>query len=209
MKHINLLQLLRMAVCALAMTVATQASASLYQVRLDTSTLAGNGWLDLQFNPGPNAAPAASAVLSSFTGALNGAALFEGAVSGALPGMVVFRNSTSYNDLFQPIMLGGVFNFRLTFDGPFATEISDVGSTFALSLYAADQMTLLGNPDDTGSLLRFELLPASVTGPGSLMVMVADPAIASASAIPEPTTLLMITLGLVAMGYTGRRSRGN
>ncbi len=214
MKKYFMKRLVRMAACALLFsTSAIVARAETFNVLLDTTSLSGSAYLDLQFNPGANNTPAASAVLSGFSGTLDGAAEVFGELRGSLPGTVVFINSMSYNDLFQPVALGGLFSFRLDFDGDFLANGFDSGSVFAVSLYGADQMTLLGNADPlTGALLSINLIPASMAGPGGITIDINDPTLVSVSLapmpVPEPASLLLILAGGAAAAVpTGRRRR--
>lgn len=208
------LNALRAIACALLLAVApVAAQAGQIGVRLDTGTLSGKGWLDLQFNPGPNTTPAATAVLSGFSGSLDGVPEVTGNVAGSLPGVLVFNNGTPYNDLFQPVTLGGIFSFLLDFSGDFLTAGFDSGSVFAVSLYGVDGMISLGNPDPlTNALVTIGLAPASLAGPGGITVTVNDPVLASAShspatAVPEPGSLLLVLLGSVALAGAGVRWR--
>lgn len=214
MKKSFMKRVVRIAACALLFgTAAIAAKAETFNVLLDTSRLSGSAYLDLQFNPGANDTPSASAVLSGFSGTLNGAAEVFGELRGSLPGTVVFINSMSYNDLFQPVRLGGLFSFRLDFDGDFLADGFDAGSVFAVSLYGADQTTPLGNADPlTGALLSINLMPASMAGPGGIAVVVNDPMLVSVSSapmpVPEPASLLLILAGGAAVAVATGRRRG-
>lgn len=211
MKKNPIKRAMRMAACALLFsTAAITANAEKVSVQLDTRSLSGSAYLDLQFNPGPGMTPAASAVLSGFSGALAGAAEVVGDLRGALPGTVIFINNFSYNDLFQPVRLGGLFSFQLDFFGDFLPEGFDSGSVFAVSLYGADQTTILGNADPlTGALASINLMPASPAGPGGIAVNVNDPMLVSASLAPipvsEPASLLLILAGGVAIAVATKR----
>ena len=185
-------------------------------MRLDTGTLSGKGWLDLQFNPGPSGTPAATAVLSGFRGALDGVASVDGDVAGNLPGMLVFGNSTPYNALFQPVVLGGPFSFTLGFHRENVATGFTSDSVFAVSLYADDGVTALGSPDlSTNALVRIDLLAASHAWPGGIAVTVSDPMLALASgvpaaAVPAPGSLPLVLLGgaaLAALGACRERTR--
>lgn len=217
----QVLSRLRHVAASLLMLVACgQASATMYQVRLDTSSLAsmGSGFLDLQFNPGPGVgsqvAPTATATVGGFAGALVSPlnAIRTGGVSGNLPGVVTFTNTETYNDLFQAVNFGGVFTFTVDFTGSFLSAMSSIGSTFAVSLYDQDGIMALGTSDPGGSLLNFDLRSPGAAG---IAVTNFNRSIASAlvlTAVPEPDGLLLVLAGLVALGgfatRSGRRLQG-
>ena len=203
---------LRIAACALVFATVGSDAAQV-SVQLDTGAYSGAGYLDLQFNPGANGTAPASAILSGFSGALGtGDAETTGAVTGALPGTVGFLNASPYNDLFQPLTLGGLFSLLLDFDGYLAEGFAS-GSVFAVSLYGADGMRALGNADPfTGALATIELAPASL---GGLSIDLADSALASASVqpdgarpVPEPGSMLMLLSGLGLIWIARRRQSG-
>lgn len=179
-----------------------------YHVVVDSKGLSGLGFLDLQFNPGNDGATAAAARISNFSGLLDNsvAPQFFGSVSGALPGSLKFANSGSYNDVFQGVQLGGKFSFNISFSGDFFNNPGDVGSAFALSMYAADGATALGNGDvNTASLLTFDLAPSSNGSYGVVNTMVFDNAMISLSPVPEPSQWAMMAGGLLALGAIARR----
>ncbi len=206
------IKFIRQALCSLTLLgLAAQANADTqFHVVLDTTSIAGSGWLDLQFNPGTDGAPAASAMLSQFQGALAaGDAQVSGAVTGLLGGNVQFGNSTSYNDLFQSVRFGQVISFDVTFSGAFLTTPSNIGTSFGLALYAADQSTVLGNGNAaSGSLLSFELLAPTALGQfGSVTPVIYDAGLISVSAVPEPSEWAMMVAGLAALGVMAQRRR--
>ncbi len=189
------------ALAALALIGAGPASATeLYQyhVAIDTSGYTGTGWLDLQLNPGLATVPAATAKLSNFSGVLDSgyAPMLSGDVSGSLPGVVSFGNSTAYNDLFQAVVLGGLLQMDLAFG---LTTPSLDGTAFAVALYGSDQMSALGLGDPfTNSLVTFDLRR-------DVTALISDAAMVSAKEIPEPSGMLVLLTGLCALALLRRR----
>lgn len=173
---------------------------SWYHVDLDTSAYSGTGWLDLQFNPGMDGAPPATASIRNFSGVASGDFMADGAVSGSLPGPVVIGNDTIFNSLFSAVGLGSRFGFDLGITSDDAGAGAPAGSTFSVALYGADQVTALGAPDPfQGSLLRFEL------GAGGIGVVLSDAQLASVEALPEPGTLMLLAPALGLLGLVRRR----
>lgn len=197
----------RRAALALALAAAASlASAQTLHVELDTSlySAGGNsGWLDLQFNPGNLPVVSANALVGNLVG-------FGADVDTVLTGDVarqgggyLFRNSTDYNDLFRTVSFGGKVSFDVTFSGLADPSPAAVPSAFSLALYAADGMTQLGDADANGSLLVFNWIPAA-SGAGAVNVGYAASGLA-VSAVPEPTTWLMLGAGLALVGGVARR----
>ncbi|MFZ6749731.1 NF038129 family PEP-CTERM protein [Undibacterium sp. Ren11W] len=213
MKSFFNIKQIRHVICVLAtMGLIANASAdSQYHVVLDTSKLVGSGWLDLQFNPGQDGATAAIADLTHFSGQLSSgqSPVLSGSVFGDLTGNTVFSNQGAYNDLFQAVNFGQVLSFNLRFSGAFLTTPGSFGTSFGLSLYGADQVSLLGNPDPvSGSLLTFELMPAATSGQfGKVTPTVFDNAMLSVSAVPEPSEWLLMLVGLTMLGAIVRVQR--
>lgn len=202
MKKFSFNLVLRGIFCAAALlAVNLNASATtLMHVHLDTTALNGDGWLDMQFNPGMDSAPSAMASISNFSGMLNDAELpqIAGDVSGILPSTLVFHNSSFFNDFFQAVHFGGNFDFNVEFSGAFFDAISDIGTTFSVSLYGNDQVSILGNADAAGSLLNFELTPASAFTLGSVTSNIVDSSIVSLSEVSEPPMLILMLGGLIS-----------
>lgn len=185
------------------------AAANFYHVEIDSNIFAGSGWLDLQFNPGTSAATGATAAISGFSGLLDAtqAPQVSGNVAGALTTAVNFGNGTAFNDLFQAVVFGGKFSFDVSFGGAFLNSPGNVGTTFAVSLYGADQTTILGRADAvTASLVKFDLTPAVAAGQfGRVNATVFDGSVIQVTAVPEPETYAMLLAGLALLGCMARR----
>ncbi len=197
------------ALCAVA---AHAAAGNVYHVEINTTQLTGSGWLDLQFNPGNDTAPAAVASLSHFVGQLGSdAPQIAGDVNGSLGNVgsqVSFANTTTYNDLFQSVRFGQRLSFDVSFSGSFLnSNNTSVGSSFGVALYGSDQVTVLGNGDaNSGSLLTFQLL--STGSPvGNISSVVYDPTLINVSAVPEASEWMMMVAGLGVLGALARRRK--
>lgn len=210
MKTFSNFKITRQALAAFALcAIAAHASADAYRVQINTTQLAGSGWLDLQFNPGSATAPAAFASLSNFVGQLgNDAAQVSGDVSGSVGSQMTFANSTSYNNWFGSVQFGQRLSFDLNFSGPFLnSNETSVGSSFGVALYGSDQVTVLGNGDaNSGSLLTFQLLSTG-TPVGNITSVVYDPALINVSAVPEASEWMMMMAGLGVLGVLARRRK--
>ena len=140
--------LLLISAMALAGSASVARAGILYQLTIDTSTIAGTaGSLDFNFNPGPLVTQAASLDISSFLSdgtlvsgscALGGPCLM-GDVIGTLPGTLAFDNGTGFNDYFQDFTFGNTLMFDVRLYGPAVNSpdgISTSGSTFAFSMFS-------------------------------------------------------------------------
>lgn len=194
----------RRALLALALAAgAGLASAQTLHVELDTSAFAGaGGWLDLQFNPSSVPAVAASALIGNLVG-FGADFTSAGAVSAAGAGYL-FGNATDYNDLFHSIAFGGKVSFDVTFGGLADPSPAAIPSKFSVALYGADGLTQLGDVDPDGNVLTFNWTPAAA-GAGSVGLGYADAGVAAVSAVPEPSTWLMLGAGLALVGGLARR----
>jgi len=171
-----------------------------YHVSVDTQTLGtGAAYLDLGLGSLGGAAPV-TATLSHFTGVFGGYADLLGASSGSVDGTVVLNNSVGWSDLFQEIVLGGLFGFDVSFD----TSGDGAGTTFGVALFGADMMTNLGLP---GNLVQIDLQPgmADVVSPANAF---GSATVAAAADVPEPAELALVMTGLGLMGLMRRRRAG-
>lgn len=194
---------------ALALSAAAGlASADTLHVELNTAGLGESGWIDLFFGAGNGSAALATADLSHFGGFNAGvAAQTGGGVSGSLASGYQLLNSDGGADLFHAVNFGGKVSFDISFSGAADPAASGVLSTFSVALYGADQSTPLGHYDGaSSSLLQLVWTPSSVLGqPGAVSPMVFDNAVASVSAVPEPSAWLMLGAGLALVGALSRR----
>jgi hypothetical protein len=111
-----------------------------YAITVNTSSIAGAGFVEMQFNPGGVVQPA-TAQVESFNpdgGTIVGAAAFTGAVGGQLPGTVTFQSTTAnvYNDYYQQFTFGNQLSFQLVLSGPAITAPLGLGeSSFFLTFW--------------------------------------------------------------------------
>ena len=190
--------------CLLAVTLAGSALGALaapinYHVTLDTRSAAfpATGLLDLSFGALVGASPA-TATVRNFSTNVGAVAYADGAVVDNGNGSFVISNDTNtiINYLDLATTFGGFINFDVTFDDGFLTS-SGFNSTFAVSLFD-DSFNYLGN--SLGDL-TFELAP------GVGITVNSNSPFATASAVPEPSELLLMMTGLGLVGFMVRRRK--
>jgi hypothetical protein len=182
---------------AMTGTCGQAAAAPIYHVDIDTATLGtGPAFLDLYFL-GLDDAPAATAIVSHLTGALDGPADLTGTVAGTAPGPFVFGNAGG-GDLLQPIQLGGKFSF----DVSFTMAPGDIGTTFGWALF--DATHYLGADGDLGNLFLQPFVP----GGGQILVAAPSTRLGGVTTIPEPSTAALMLVAMLAMlAWRGREAR--
>ena len=183
---------------ALTGTCGQAAAMPLYHVDIDTASLgSGPAFLDLYFL-GLDGAPAATAIVSSLTGALDGPADLTGTVVGTAPGPFVFGNAGGGGDLVQAIQLGGKFSF----DVSFTMLPGDIGTTFGWALF--DATHYLGVDGDLGNLF---LQPDAAPG-NQILVAAPTTRLGGVTPIPEPSTAaLMLAAMLALLAWRGQGAR--
>ena len=172
---------------ALTGTCGQAAATPLYHVDIDTASLgSGPAFLNLYFL-GLDGAPAATAIVSNLTGALDGPADLTGAVVGTGP--FVFGNAGGGGDLVQAIQLGGTFSF----DVSFTMLPGDIGTTFGWALF--DATHYLGADGDLGNLF---LQPFAPIGE-QILVAAPSTGVSSVTKVPEPSTAALMLVAMLAM----------
>jgi hypothetical protein len=198
---------LKLLVFALMIFVASPAFASLsYEVTVNTSSIAGDsGYLYFQYTP-VNAA-ASTATLSGFTtdgvlGAQDTVDVVNGsAVSGTLPGSVVFANTNGVNDYNHAMTtFGNTISFDVLLSTPASGGPSYGSTTFSLGIFAdAFGNTPLLNVNGgnyAGTLFTISL---NNDGTGEYQTM------ADTNVTPIPASVLLFAPGL--LGLVGLRRR--
>lgn len=170
---------------------AGQASAQNYSVTIDTATLgSGPAYLGLYFLGLADAAPA-SATVSQLLGDFSGPVQLSGAVSGALPGPLVFGNG---GELVQAVTLGGTLKFNLHF----TLGSGDSGLNFGWALF--NDSSYLGADGDLGAI---------ALQPGTTPYAVSTfSAVSSVTAVPEPASYALLLAGLLCMAMLRIRRAG-
>ncbi|GGC02649.1 NF038129 family PEP-CTERM protein [Pseudoduganella buxea] len=204
---------LRAAVAALVLAISSgMASAdTTLAVSIDTSNFGqASGWLDLQFNgAGDSESPAATVTLTNFSG-FDALAAVEtaGQVSGSLATGYVIGNGDSFNDLFHAVGYGSVLSFNITFSGDANLSVDIGQSVFSVSAFGADKTTLLGgssSPD--GSLASVTWTPATTVGGFGTTDVATFSNAATISAVPEPSSWLMLGIGGMLLAGVARARR--
>jgi hypothetical protein len=184
---------------------ATARAGSALSLNVDTSALNGqSGYLDIQFNPGDSTALSATVTVSNFQtsgGSLVQPSTLTGDASGSLPGTLTLDNGTPYNDIFQGFTFGTNFSLDVDFSGPAVDSPGGTtGSSFALSLYAADGVTPLLTTDPNGSVATLNL---NADGTITVMTFPQSPTNTTpvvtygpATATPEPSTIAILISSL-------------
>ena len=193
-------------ITAVMLFAASAAFASLsYDITVDTSSLSGtDGYLYLQYIPVANAVNS-SATLSNFLtdGTLGSQSLNVvngAAVTGTLPGSVVFLNANGINDYNHAIHFGNGLSFNLVLDSANFGAPSVGSSTFSLGLFSDEfGMTPLVTSDGT-------FLSVSLMNDGTATAQVfANGTTANASPTPIPAAAYLFGSGL--LGLVGIRRK--
>jgi ABC-type amino acid transport substrate-binding protein len=189
---------LKLALASLLLACSSLASAAIYHVDVDTSSIDGQGGF-VGFGLNGTGAPFVNATISQFFGAHLGALDSDGTfnVLGDLSSSLKL-DSHFANQLTQ----GVVFGKKLQFDVDFAADqdLSNLGTSFTFSILDNNFAALLGNDPD-GYVVRAEFTP------GTALSFTSNTAAATISPVPEPETYALIGLGLLGLGL--RRKRGN
>lgn len=183
----------------LLFTLSAHASV-VYNVKINTSSLAGTqGSLDLGLI-GLADSPLAQVTLSGLTG---GSALGGDQLDGdsaVTPGGWRLGNTTGFNAVLAAWQFGQELAFQLTFAGDWENATSGSGTTLAFKLWNDTISNTLLSDDAAGDLFRIDLWPqggrtVSIFGmDGSSFVTIQQVA-----AVPEPASLILLLTGLIAL----------
>jgi hypothetical protein len=202
---------------ATALVLTTAASqASLFHVTLNTGALtlppaSANApfSLDLQFNDG-GVLGNNFATINNFTyggGAATGSATTFGGATGSISSIVLFNNSSAFQELFQTFTPGAVLGFDV-----FLSQNVDGPTPDSFSVSILDQALL--NIPTTG--LGDTLIHADIASTSALTISQIDvgsgtgdyAGVSAVVAVPEPATGL-VGFGLAMVGSLMRRRRAS
>ncbi len=200
---------LQLLIVALLFFAATSAFASLsYTVSVDTASLNGqNGYLYFQYIP-VNAAVSTATVSGFATNGTLGAqdtvdVVNGSAVTGTLPGTVVFANTNGINDYDHAIQFGNMMNFLLSFSNPAPGGQDGGSSTFSFGLFAdaVGNIPLLNTTGILGSVPG-TLFTVSLDNSGTAAAQILT---ANTAGVPIPAAFWPMGSGLVGLGVIRRR----
>lgn len=186
--------------CALVLGSGAAVAGPTYLVTLHTQAYSGESGL-LDFGMGGNAdAPSAFATLSNFAGAFEYEFDRSPSTVGDMASGITIASSGASNYLTEGVLLGGDLSFMVSFSGDFDVLESAASSLFAVVLYDAQLTELWAFP------VQFDLISAFGGAPSAVLVTV-DDSLASVTAVPEPSSLLLMLAALAAAGFLLRRKQ--
>lgn len=175
----------------------------LYRIDIDTSSLAGVGFIELSLG-GLADAPSAHAILTSSTGNAFGAVVDQfGQVSGELGSTLSLASELGFADLLQEVSFGDSLALQLQLTGAWLDAIGNSGLTFAIKLWSAEFSPLLTR-DEFGDLLRLELMPGGFVQSDIFSDYVS---VQPEVLVPNPASMLLVLIGGLALLHARRRSR--
>ena len=192
---------------------AVQAYVVSYNITINTTALSGTtGFLDFQFNPGPNSVAPANAYLSGFSssGVLDLTGLFtSGDVSGNLPGTVTFDNGTPLNDYSPNFTFGSsiAFQVSLAWTQPVLPPAS--GSAFVFYMYQnSSGQFFTGAPSPDGRAFDLNIDPNGGTTVNNDFASAVSIVPNGVTVTPEPGGMgAMLALALAALVVRARGKR--
>jgi hypothetical protein len=183
-----------------------------YNINVNTNSLSGTkGYLYFEYLP--VAATRSTATVSGFTttgslgsqdfnGVVNG-----GAVSGTLPGPVIFANTYSTNDYNQAITFGGKFNFTLSFTNPAAGGQAGGSSSFLLGVYADNSgVNPLANKNGYLNSIPGTLFSISLMNTGAISQEVFENS-TTITPTPIPAAVWLFGSGIISLAGLRRNRR--
>ena len=190
-------------IVAAALLFASSSRADLiYQIDLDTSSLVGNGYIELSL-AGLDDAPNAFATVTSSSNAFGAVVDQFGDVSGDLTGSLQLASALGMADMLQDVSFGTLLPLQLQLGGDWLTALADAGITFAIKLWSEDWLPLLTD-DGAGDLLRLELLPG---GSVSMELLSSAVTVQPVISVPTPAATLLLLFGLLAVAASRRQAR--
>lgn len=199
-------------IAGLALGMASGAAqAIIYSVDIDTQSIVGKtGSVDFQWNLGVVDLSLLASVFNFSSGSTftKAPVILSGDVSGSLqPGARVnFAGSSTNNYLYQDLSFGNAIHFQLTLPDRAPTQdSSDYSSGFLVSVLDSNLASALTTSSTDGTALAFTLVP----GAAPMFASFTNSGVARASQvgpIPEPTTVMLLLAGLVAIA--GLRGKG-
>jgi hypothetical protein len=170
-----------------------------YNISINTVALNGPGKVDFYLGAATSALPL-TATVSNFSanfGAFGPDTV--GNVTFDASGNLILSNQGDSAIAERAATFGSMLTFDVTFAGSFFDSIGTEGGFFSFGLYDAD-----GNISFANFALDASLLPIVIDVTGFEGATVT---LAGATAVPEPSSMLMMMTGLGLVGFTARRRK--